>query len=361
MPRRMAYYDYSNPALQPQAWTVTVSTIGGLLLVVSAVLFVYILARARRAERRPRRSRSASPRTPASVRRRAQHVRAVGRDDDRAHDRQLRLSDRAARDAEGHVGAGDTHRRAVMDERATASRGAIRGSAGASSGSCVLTVGALPGRIRRAAVRACAISRRAGSGSRFAAPRACPRIGAPRRVARPRKASTERRARCRRWRARGSSDAVGRGATIAVQQCSMCHGAQGMSEANAPNLAGQYPEVVIKQLQDYKRGDRGGSFMQTLARNLSDRDIDDIASVLRLAAEGAHRACAIRRDVCAGAGSRRRPAAQHCAVHRMPRRHRSQVRRAVARGHAEGVSRRPAQGFPDGQRGATTATRRCAT
>jgi len=43
----MAYYDYSHPALQPQAWTVTASTLGGLLLVISAVLFVYVLARAR--------------------------------------------------------------------------------------------------------------------------------------------------------------------------------------------------------------------------------------------------------------------------------------------------------------------------
>ena len=43
----MAYYDYTHPALQSQAWTVTASTLGGLLLVVSAVLFVYVLARAR--------------------------------------------------------------------------------------------------------------------------------------------------------------------------------------------------------------------------------------------------------------------------------------------------------------------------
>jgi cytochrome c553 len=76
----------------------------------------------------------------------------------------------------------------------------------------------------------------------------------------------------------GSSDAVGRGATIALQHCTMCHGARGMSEANAPNLAGQYPEVVIKQLEDYKRGDRTHSFMQTLSRNLSERDIADIAA-----------------------------------------------------------------------------------
>ena len=53
MPRRMAYYDYTHPALQPQAWTVTASAIGGLILVVSAVLFVYVLATARRNDRDP--------------------------------------------------------------------------------------------------------------------------------------------------------------------------------------------------------------------------------------------------------------------------------------------------------------------
>ncbi|HEX2828028.1 MAG TPA: b(o/a)3-type cytochrome-c oxidase subunit 1 [Burkholderiales bacterium] len=48
MPRRMAYYDYTHPALQPQAWTVVASTFGGLALVVSAFLFIYILATAKR-------------------------------------------------------------------------------------------------------------------------------------------------------------------------------------------------------------------------------------------------------------------------------------------------------------------------
>jgi cytochrome c oxidase subunit 1 len=47
-PRRMAYYDYTNPALHSQAITVTMSTIGGLLLVISAAQFLYILATARR-------------------------------------------------------------------------------------------------------------------------------------------------------------------------------------------------------------------------------------------------------------------------------------------------------------------------
>jgi cytochrome c oxidase subunit 1 len=47
-PRRMAYYDYTNPALHPQAITVTISTFGGLLLVISAAIFLYILAFAKK-------------------------------------------------------------------------------------------------------------------------------------------------------------------------------------------------------------------------------------------------------------------------------------------------------------------------
>ena len=47
-PRRMAYYDYTHPALHSQAITVTISTFGGLLLVISAAMFLYILATAKR-------------------------------------------------------------------------------------------------------------------------------------------------------------------------------------------------------------------------------------------------------------------------------------------------------------------------
>jgi len=53
MPRRMAYYDFTHPDLHPQAWTVTVSTFGGLMLLVSALVFVFILATARRGASAP--------------------------------------------------------------------------------------------------------------------------------------------------------------------------------------------------------------------------------------------------------------------------------------------------------------------
>jgi cytochrome c553 len=75
----------------------------------------------------------------------------------------------------------------------------------------------------------------------------------------------------------GSSDAVGRGATLALN-CTMCHGAQGMSGSDAPNLSGQYPEVVMKQLQDYKAAKRDSPIMVALAKNLSERDVDDLAA-----------------------------------------------------------------------------------
>lgn len=75
----------------------------------------------------------------------------------------------------------------------------------------------------------------------------------------------------------GEADAVGRGATLALN-CTMCHGARGMSVSNAPNLAGQYPEVVIKQMQDYRSGHRTSPIMQAIASTLSDAEISDLAA-----------------------------------------------------------------------------------
>jgi cytochrome c553 len=81
----------------------------------------------------------------------------------------------------------------------------------------------------------------------------------------------------RRMAAVGADDAIGRGATLALN-CTMCHGSQGLSRSDAPNLAGQYPEVVVKQLHDYQSGKRASSIMQALASNLTDRDMADLAA-----------------------------------------------------------------------------------
>jgi cytochrome c553 len=76
----------------------------------------------------------------------------------------------------------------------------------------------------------------------------------------------------------GSADSIGRGGTLATQQCSMCHGARGLSAADTPNLAGQYAEVIIKQLMDYRRGDRQGAAMRGLSVDLTDANIRDLAA-----------------------------------------------------------------------------------
>ena len=51
MPRRMAFYDYSNPEIAAQAFSVILSVIGGFILVVSAILFFIVLIRGHRGER----------------------------------------------------------------------------------------------------------------------------------------------------------------------------------------------------------------------------------------------------------------------------------------------------------------------
>jgi cytochrome c553 len=58
----------------------------------------------------------------------------------------------------------------------------------------------------------------------------------------------------------------------------MCHGAQGISASNSPNLAGQYPEVVIKQLHDFKSGKRQSALMEAIAKGLTDQNIVDLAA-----------------------------------------------------------------------------------
>jgi cytochrome c553 len=72
--------------------------------------------------------------------------------------------------------------------------------------------------------------------------------------------------------------AIGRGGTIALQQCTMCHGPQGVSVSNVPNLAGQFPEVVYKQLRDFQGGQRQNPVMQALAQPLPDAALHDLAA-----------------------------------------------------------------------------------
>jgi len=73
-----------------------------------------------------------------------------------------------------------------------------------------------------------------------------------------------------------SGESIGRGATLALR-CTMCHGARGLSQADTPNLAGEYPITIYKELVDFKTGARVSAVMAPLVADLSDADMRDLA------------------------------------------------------------------------------------
>jgi cytochrome c553 len=70
---------------------------------------------------------------------------------------------------------------------------------------------------------------------------------------------------------------IGRGATLA-QRCAICHGPQGVSDANSPNLAGQFAAVTYKELSDFKMGARVNVVMSPFAATMSNQDMLDVAA-----------------------------------------------------------------------------------
>jgi len=74
-----------------------------------------------------------------------------------------------------------------------------------------------------------------------------------------------------------SAESIGRGATLALR-CTMCHGARGLSQADTPNLAAEYPITIYKELVDFKTGARTSAVMAPLVADLSDADMRDLAA-----------------------------------------------------------------------------------
>lgn len=62
--------------------------------------------------------------------------------------------------------------------------------------------------------------------------------------------------------------------------CAACHGVDGNSGANPvwPKLAGQHPNYIIQQLQDFKAGKRIDTMMAPMAAPLSEEDMADLAA-----------------------------------------------------------------------------------
>ncbi|MBS3649053.1 c-type cytochrome [Pseudaminobacter sp. 19-2017] len=64
-----------------------------------------------------------------------------------------------------------------------------------------------------------------------------------------------------------------------AQQCETCHGLDGLAKiAEAPNIAGQNEQYLIKQLLAFKSGALKSEMMSIVAQALSESDIEDLAA-----------------------------------------------------------------------------------
>ena len=69
------------------------------------------------------------------------------------------------------------------------------------------------------------------------------------------------------------------GAQIAGKVCAVCHGTDGNSPLSAnPNLAGQHPGYLLKQLMDFKSGRRSNAIMAGMVANLTEQDMRNLAA-----------------------------------------------------------------------------------
>ena len=76
---------------------------------------------------------------------------------------------------------------------------------------------------------------------------------------------------------------VARGATKAAETlCTMCHGGGFAGQNEIPRVAGQQHDYIVKQLRDFKERKRTNDAgnMTSVARTLSDEDIEDLAQYL---------------------------------------------------------------------------------
>ena len=62
--------------------------------------------------------------------------------------------------------------------------------------------------------------------------------------------------------------------------CLGCHGSAGEGNGQFPRLAGQHPEYLAQQLQNYKSGERKNGIMQAISANLSEEDMKMFAAYL---------------------------------------------------------------------------------
>ena len=73
---------------------------------------------------------------------------------------------------------------------------------------------------------------------------------------------------------------VAAGARIADAQCAACHGKDGKTPTDPgyPTIAGQYPDYLLKALNDYHKGARKNPIMGAIAKPLTKTDMQNLAA-----------------------------------------------------------------------------------
>ena len=74
----------------------------------------------------------------------------------------------------------------------------------------------------------------------------------------------------------GLGDVAAGKTAVQAHSCASCHVAN--SPLNAPVLSGQKSNYLVSQLTDFRSGARKSQYMNSMAANLSDRDINDISA-----------------------------------------------------------------------------------
>ncbi|HEX4944401.1 MAG TPA: c-type cytochrome [Usitatibacteraceae bacterium] len=75
-------------------------------------------------------------------------------------------------------------------------------------------------------------------------------------------------------------------------QCMGCHGIPGWKTAfpevyQVPKLGGQHAAYIVSALKQYKAGERDHATMRSIASNLSEKDMEDLAAYYSQAAGSA--------------------------------------------------------------------------
>ena len=155
MPRRMAYFDFSNSALDGQGWTLVAGSSAGSCWWCPPCSSSSSWRARGATEAEPAPFTFSTPvHMPATTPVALERLRPLGRDDDRAHGRQLRLSHRPARVAEGDVRACHLRRGPMMPERAAVRMEQSLVPLERRRGLVVLTLGYPPRRLCLAALGA---------------------------------------------------------------------------------------------------------------------------------------------------------------------------------------------------------------